>query len=191
MLASGTRTTTYALAAATLAVLAAGCGSSASSAGGTQSIAPAAGGGSASSAAAASSPASTGGGAASATSKHSTSIGTVLADAKGRTIYELVGDPASNSACTSSCESIWPPVMSGGKILVVHGHPAFTFTGDSKPGQANGEGSKDSWGLWLALKPNGSAIAAQTTAPTKAPATPPATPPSSASSSGGGGGYGY
>jgi predicted lipoprotein with Yx(FWY)xxD motif len=114
----------------------------------------------------------------------------VLADAKGRTIYELVGDPASNSACSSSCESIWPPVMSGGKVLVVHGHPVFTFTGDSKPGQANGQGSKDTWGLWLALKPNGTAVAAKSAVPTKAPASTPASQ-SSASSGGGGGGYGY
>jgi predicted lipoprotein with Yx(FWY)xxD motif len=174
MTVSGTRSTTYAVAAAALAVLAAACGSS-SSGTGTQAVAPAAGGGSTAAAAA-------------ATTTHSTSIGTVLADSRGRTIYELVGDTAANTKCTSSCQAIWPPVMSGGKLLVVHGHPAFTFAGDSASGTAKGEGSKDTWGVWLALKPNGTPIAAAKAAPPAAVSSPPAASGSSAST---GGGYGY
>jgi predicted lipoprotein with Yx(FWY)xxD motif len=170
MTVSGSRGTNYAIAAAALAVLAAACGSS-SSGTGSQSVNPASGGGQA----------------AAATTTHSTSIGTVLADSKGHTVYELVGDTAANSKCASACQAIWPPVMSGGKIMVVQGHPAFTFTGDSSAGQTNGEGSKDTWGLWLALTPAGSPIAAGAS-----PAAAQSSAPASTSSSGtSGGGYGY
>jgi predicted lipoprotein with Yx(FWY)xxD motif len=162
-----TRTLTYAVAAAAVAAIVAGCGGS-SSGGGTQSVAPGSGAGS------------------NALSTHSTSIGTVLADSNGRTVYELVGDPASNSMCTGECQSIWPAVKtSSGSIAVVHGHPAFTFSGDSQAGQTNGQNVKDSFGLWLALAPNGKPIGASSGS---APAPSTSSAPASSSS---GGGYGY
>jgi predicted lipoprotein with Yx(FWY)xxD motif len=168
MTISRTKGMTYAVAAAALATFAAGCGSSSSS--GTQTVSPGSGGGSTASANA------------NGLTTQSTSLGTVVADAKGRTVYELVGDPVSNTKCTGPCESVWPPVMSGGKIAVVHGHPVFTFAGDSATGQTNGQGKKDTWGLWLALNAKGQAISASTAS---------APSPSASASSGGGGGYGY
>jgi predicted lipoprotein with Yx(FWY)xxD motif len=160
-----TRVAAYGVAAAALATTLAACGSGGSSSGGTQAVSPAAGG------------------SASLTTQ-STSIGTVAADSSGRTVYELEGNPASNSMCTSACQAIWPPVMSGGSVKVLHGHPLFTFTGDSAAGQTNGEGVKDTWGTWLAVSPSGTPIAAGASGSTSAPATSP-------SSSSGGGGYGY
>jgi predicted lipoprotein with Yx(FWY)xxD motif len=165
------RTLTYSIAAAAVATIVAGCGGG-SSGGGTQSVAP-------------------GSGASGSTfTTHSTSIGTVMADSNGRTVYELVGDPASNSMCTGECLSIWPAVKTGsGAIAVVHGHPAFTFSGDTKAGETKGQNVKDSFGLWLALAPGGKPIgAAAGTSSGTAPSSPPA---SSSSSSSGGGGYGY
>jgi predicted lipoprotein with Yx(FWY)xxD motif len=117
------------------------------------------------------------GGAASALRTESTSIGTVTADSRGRTIYVLVDDPASNSKCSASCESIWPPVMSNGKIMTLHGHPLFTFTGDNATGQTHGQDLRDTWGKWLALNSDGAPITS---------ASPTATAPASS-----GGGYGY
>ncbi|HTW20600.1 MAG TPA: hypothetical protein VME70_10365 [Mycobacteriales bacterium] len=114
---------------------------------------------------------------------HSTSLGKVLVDSKGLTIYELVGDTASNQKCDASCQAFWPPVMKGGSQVVINGHPAFTFTNDSAPGQTHGQGEKDTWGTWWALNASGNPI---TGSGTPAPA-----PSSSSSSSGGGGGYGY
>lgn len=161
------RGVTYAVAAAAVATMVAACGGS-SSGGSTQTVAPG------------------GGSTASSHTKgltvRSTSIGTVVADAQGRTVYELVGDPTSNPKCLGACEAIWPPVMSGGSIAVVHGHPVFTYTGDSAPGQTHGEGVTDNWGEWLALDKNGAPIAASGAAPK---------PTQSSSSSGGSGGYGY
>jgi secreted repeat protein with Y-X4-D motif len=69
--------------------------------------------------------------------------------------------------------------MSGGKLVVVHGHPVFTFAGDPSAGDTKGQAVKDTWGLWLALDSKGKPIPANGSAPTTAPA------------SGGGGGYGY
>lgn len=109
----------------------------------------------------------------------STSIGTVAADKSGHTLYELVGATATNSKCTGSCLTIWPAVMAGGKQVVLQGHPAFTFSGDTAAGQVKGQGVKDQWGVWYALDSNGKPITN-------------ASPAGGASSSGGGsGGYGY
>jgi hypothetical protein len=74
--------------------------------------------------------------------------------------------------------------MSGGTQVVLQGHPAYTFTGDTAPGQATGEAVKDQWGTWYALDSNGKPIIKSV-----APTTKPASKPSK--SSGNGGGYGY
>jgi predicted lipoprotein with Yx(FWY)xxD motif len=143
--------------ATALVVLVAGCAASSSS--GT----PAAGAGSGASQ---SQPAVSG--SAGAMKTKSTSIGTVLVDASGRTLYELVGDSAAKQTCTGGCVAIWPPVQANGSQVIVNGHPAFTFAGDSAAGQTKGQNVKDQWGLWLALDASGnpiSAAAAKTTAP--------------------------
>jgi predicted lipoprotein with Yx(FWY)xxD motif len=159
-----------AAAVAALAMGVAGCGSSSSGTGGgsgTSTLAPAA---------------ATKAVAASTLQTKSTKIGTVLVSSKGLTIYELVGDTATNQKCDSSCQAFWPPVTSGGSQLVINGHPAFTFEMDSAPGQVHGQNSKDTWGTWLALDASGNPISASTTTPA---------PKSSATSSSGSGGYGY
>ena len=163
MTLSKSRSVTYAVAAAALATIAAGCGSSSSGGGGNQALQPASGGG---------------------LTTRSTSIGTVKADARGMTVYELTGNPASNTKCNAACVAIWPPVMSGGKIAVFHGHPVFTFSEDSAAGQTNGEGVKDAWGQWFALDAQGQPVPAS-----GGSATTPSSTPSTAG--GGGGGYGY
>jgi predicted lipoprotein with Yx(FWY)xxD motif len=170
MTLSRSRHLTYGAALAAVATLAVGCGSSSSGGSGGQALQPA--GGSSSTSAAHGSGLTT----------RSTSLGKVVTDPSGKTVYELVGNPPSNSKCTGSCTSIWPPVMSGGKIAVFHGHPVFTFTGDSSPGQTNGQGVRDSWGQWLALGANGRPVSA---ASGSSPASSPTSVPSSS------GGYGY
>lgn len=159
-----TRVAAYGVAAAALATVLAACGSSSSGSGGTQAVSPAAGGGNA------------------ALTAKSTSIGMVATDSNGHTVYELNGNPASNSKCTSSCQAIWLPVMSGGSVMVLHGHPLFTFSGDTAAGQTNGQGVTDTWGTWMAVSPNGTPIAASGSG---------SSPSSAPSSSSGGGGYGY
>lgn len=125
----------------------------------------------------------------------STSIGTVLVNSAGHTIYWFARDTAKTSNCSGACATYWPPVKgpvtaaagtslpdtfgtitrSDGTVQATYdGHPLYTYVGDSAAGQAAGNGKNLSGGLWWAMTPTG--------------ATPSA---SSSSSSGGGGGYGY
>ncbi len=143
--------------ATALVVLVAGCAASSSS------VTPGAGAGSGTPQ---SQPAVSG--SASGMKTMSTSIGTVLVDASGRTLYELVGNSAAKQTCTGGCVATWPPVQANGSQVIVNGHPAFTFTGDSAAGQTKGQNVKDQWGLWLALDASGNPVgapAAKTTAP--------------------------
>lgn len=94
---------------------------------------------------------------------HKTSHGKVLATSKGRTLYLYTPDGKNKSHCTGSCAAIWPPLKTTGKPkagmgvrqsllgqtskhqVTYHGHPLYTYTGDSKAGQTNGEGSGGTW----------------------------------------------
>jgi predicted lipoprotein with Yx(FWY)xxD motif len=105
------------------------------------------------------------GGESSKLNSRSTSIGTVLVDSSGRTVYELVGDSASHQTCTGGCLTIWPAVMKNGRQVIVNGHPAFTYVRDKSAGQTTGQNLRDQWGLWLALDANGNPISARPSAP--------------------------
>ena len=128
----------------------------------------------------------------------STSVGTVLTNAQGKTLYWFAIDTPTTSKCTGSCATFWPPVIgtvtvaagttlphafgtisrSGGQVQATYdGHPLYTYAGDSAPGQVNGNGKNVSGGLWWAMTPSG--------------AKPGAAPKASSSSTSGGGGYGY
>ncbi|HSY15930.1 MAG TPA: hypothetical protein VK816_08085 [Jatrophihabitantaceae bacterium] len=150
-----------AAAATVLVALVAGCGSSSAPA------QPATGG---TSSAPQSTP--TASGSAGALKTRATSIGTVLVDGSGHTVYELVGDSAANQICTGGCLAIWPPVTANGSQVIVNGHPAFTFASDSSPGQTNGQNVTDQWGRWLALDANGNPINASAPASSTAATTP-------------------
>jgi predicted lipoprotein with Yx(FWY)xxD motif len=117
---------------------------------------------------------------------------TVLTNAKGFTLYWFVPDTSTKSNCNGSCAQIWPPVKgpatagSGvtGKLGTItrsdgstqatyDGHPLYTYTADTAPGQANGNGINVSGGVWHEVTASGAAAAAS----------------SPSASSGGGGGY--
>lgn len=124
------------------------------------------------------------GGASSGLDSKKTSIGTVLVDSSGHTVYELVGDSASHQTCTGGCLAIWPAVMKNGSQVVVNGHPAFTYVRDTSAGQTNGQNVTDHWGRWLALDPKGNPIGASTAQGSKRPSSPSSS--SKAAPSGGG-----
>ncbi|HTZ94550.1 MAG TPA: hypothetical protein VMB74_19320 [Streptosporangiaceae bacterium] len=132
-------------------------------------------------------------------STRSTSRGTVLTDAKGHTLYWFAIDTPTMSKCNGSCATYWPPVIGKGVAaagaMLPHalgsitrangmvqatydGHPLYTYAGDSAAGQVKGNGLNVSGGLWWAMTPAGTKLAAA-----------PASSPSSSSS--GSGGYGY
>ncbi|HEY3831797.1 MAG TPA: hypothetical protein VGO03_05860 [Acidimicrobiia bacterium] len=87
-----------------------------------------------------------------------------LVSAKGFTLYAFSPDTATTSACATGCDSVWPPVAVAGalptmsgltfttltrsdgtKQLVVNGHPVYTYSGDTKAGQENGQGIGGKW----------------------------------------------
>lgn len=122
----------------------------------------------------------------------------VLVDAQGLTLYHLSGEQNGKWICTSAaCVKVWHPLAAptggpprgtvaslasvkrpdGAMQVTFKGMPLYSFVGDTKPGEAKGQGIKDV-GVWTAVTANGSTAskpAAATTAP----------------SSSGGGGYGY
>ena len=116
--------------------------------------------------------------AASASGLHvaSTSLGKVLVDANGNTVYMLTADSAGTSTCSSACLTYWPPVApgqaastvtgkvsstattSGGTIATVGGWPLYTFIQDQKPGDVTGEGISNFGGVWYAVSPSGQPV---------------------------------
>ncbi len=114
---------------------------------------------------------------------------TVLTTQSGYTLYYFDKDTPTSSACTGSCASLWPPLLTGastlsspsgipGTFTVVNdangsqveyqGHLLYRYSGDTAPGQANGQGLFGFW--WVA--------------------TPSLSQAASSSSSSSGGGYG-
>ena len=106
-----------------------------------------------------------------------TSLGTIIVNSQGRTVYVFANDKTSASTCTGACAANWPfvpapaslPVSLPGvtgklgttirvgsaRQLTVAGHPVYTFAGDSAPGQANGQGKVLDGGLWTVVSPTG------------------------------------
>ena len=121
----------------------------------------------------------------------------VLVDAQGLTLYHLSGEQNGKWICTSAgCVATWHPLVAaaagaprggvsslgtvkrpGGALQVTYkGLPLYTFAGDTKAGEAKGQGLKDV-GVWTAVTASGAAAA-----------KPPAAASSSSSSAGR---YGY
>jgi predicted lipoprotein with Yx(FWY)xxD motif len=159
------------------------------------------GGGGSATPAASAQPKTTSGQSATVGAQSEGSLGTILVDSQGRTLYMFQKDSAAKSACYGACASEWPPLRassskptagsglsasgigttsrSDGKPQVTYNaHPLYLFSGDQRPGDTAGQGLTDFGGKWYAL----SATGAQTT---------PQASSTSTGSSNSGGGYGY
>ena len=101
---------------------------------------------------------------------------TILTNARGLTLYYFTADTATKVACSGTCAGVWHPLLAtgsgtvtsatplSGKLSVVttangkqveyNGHPLYTYSKDTAPGQTNGEGFK---GKWFVAMPNLSA----------------------------------
>jgi len=92
---------------------------------------------------------------------------TVLTDDEGYTLYWFGPDSATKSACLDSCARSWPPVTGpatwdsgvtgtigaivrpGGALQATYnGHPLYTTTADTGPGQTKGNGVWSHGGEW-------------------------------------------
>jgi Uncharacterized protein conserved in bacteria len=122
-----------------------------------------------------------------------TSLGPVLVDSKGFTVYLLTADTPGHSSCDAQCLQFWPlvsapagagvPTVSGvsaalsvtkatggASMLTAGGWPLYTFVKDQAPGDVNGQGKKSFGGTWYAVSPSGKPVASSSSsAATPAP----------------------
>jgi predicted lipoprotein with Yx(FWY)xxD motif len=126
----------------------------------------------------------------------STSMGDVLVDLGGKTVYILTSDTPTTSACPAACLAAWPPIAApvplpasikgvtaklgtftnaaGASQLTINGYPAYEFVKDTAPGMVTGQGKVSFGGTWWALTSTGAWI-------TTAPAAPAASTPAASS----------
>lgn len=105
----------------------------------------------------------------------STSLGKVVVDSNGMTVYMLTADTPDHSTCSTTCLQHWPPVasssgsglhaavgstatMDGRTTATVGGSPVYTFTQDQKPGDVTGEGEQIFGGTWYAVSASGKPV---------------------------------
>jgi predicted lipoprotein with Yx(FWY)xxD motif len=109
-----------------------------------------------------------------------TTLGRVLVDARGRTLYLFEKDRNGMSACDAACAKFWPPLVSrsapragagvhkamlglskrtdGRSQVTYAGHPLYTFVGDKAAGQTNGEGLTNFGAGWDAIAASGQKV---------------------------------
>jgi predicted lipoprotein with Yx(FWY)xxD motif len=117
----------------------------------------------------------------------STSLGKVLVDGRGMTLYVLSADSVGTSTCSTQCLQFWPAVAPGGTqkvsaatgrtttpdgtaIATVGGHPVYAFALDHKPGDVNGQGISEFGGTWYAASPTGQPVTSGASSSAKASA---------------------
>jgi predicted lipoprotein with Yx(FWY)xxD motif len=86
-------------------------------------------------------------------------LGSILVDARGHTLYRFGADKGTRSMCTGACATEWPPLhaANGGRQVTYKGHPLYSFEGDHKAGDTNGQGLNDFGGTWTAVSSGGNA----------------------------------
>ncbi len=140
----------------------------------------------------------------------SSSLGTILVDAQGMTLYRLSGESGGKFICNNqACLAVWHPLAAaagsaptgvaslatvkrpdGTEQVTYEGAPLYTFASDKAAGQTNGQGFKDV-GTWSVVKvAGGSSGSAAPASGTSAPAESSGSGEGGSSSSGGGS-YGY
>jgi predicted lipoprotein with Yx(FWY)xxD motif len=109
-----------------------------------------------------------------------TTLGPILVDARGRTLYVFKKDRGGKSACDTPCAKFWPPVTSrtqpragagvhkamlgvtkrqdGRRQVTYAGHPLYAFVGDKTAGQTSGEGLTNFGAEWYAVAASGRTV---------------------------------
>ena len=92
-------------------------------------------------------------------------LGDILVDGDGRTLYAFTKDQGDQSACSGQCADNWPALTgtatagtgaqasllsasmqaSGDSQVTYDGRPLYYFAGDAKPGDVNGQGVGNVW----------------------------------------------
>ena len=109
-----------------------------------------------------------------------TSLGRVLVNSRGHTVYLFGKDRNGKSSCSGQCATFWPPLIASGKPAVGGGakasligtikradgrrqvtynhHPLYTFVKDKSKGQTKGEGVSAFGSKWYAVSPSGARV---------------------------------
>jgi predicted lipoprotein with Yx(FWY)xxD motif len=129
----------------------------------------------------------------------SSSLGQFLTGQGGMTLYVFTKDTQGTSNCTGNCAATWPPLtiatgenvsgpagapgkfgtisrQSGQTQVTYDGMPLYYYSGDSNPGETNGQGVGN---VWFVALVSGSVGASPTSGP------PTLAPPTSMESGGG------
>lgn len=107
------------------------------------------------------------------------SLGTILVDGKGMTLYLFTKDTRGSgmSTCEAGCLAAWPPLLGtpnagpgadqamlgtltrtdGTTQVTYNGWPLYYWAQDSAPGQTTGQGVQN---VWWVVSPTGAAIGA-------------------------------
>lgn len=115
-----------------------------------------------------------------AVAKNSKLNSKILVDEDGKSLYLFEADKGGNSACSSACAQVWPPVTTKGKPqagkgistsklgtitrsngstqVTYNGHPLYYYAPDSRPGDVKGEGLKQFGAEWYVLSPAGQKV---------------------------------
>jgi predicted lipoprotein with Yx(FWY)xxD motif len=105
------------------------------------------------------------------------SLGLILVDSRGMTLYMYSADAPDQSNCSASCLQVWTPLvaegapeaglgvdaallgaapLSNGKNVVTYNKmPLYLWTGDLKPGDLDGQNFQ---GSWFAVAPDGKPV---------------------------------
>jgi predicted lipoprotein with Yx(FWY)xxD motif len=107
-------------------------------------------------------------------------FGRILVSGRGRSLYLFDKDKGGKSRCYGACAAYWPPLIVSGKPRAGSGakasllgrtkrtdgrwqvtynhHPLYTYVGDTKAGQTNGEGLDDFGAEWDLVSPSGASV---------------------------------
>jgi predicted lipoprotein with Yx(FWY)xxD motif len=132
---------------------------------------------------------------------HSDSLGTILVDQSGLTLYRYTPDGTGKTTCTGACAAAWPPLVlptaathltgkdgvttselgtiprpGGAKQVTFKGMPLYRFAGDTAAGQTKGQGVAGAWFVVSTSAPPATPAVAPT-ATTAAPTTVTTAPP--------------
>lgn len=114
-------------------------------------------------------------------------VGTILTNGDGFTVYILTSEQGGKLTCTAKngCTDTWPDIelpsgipvataengsqasllgtvknSSGAVIVTYDGRPLHTYSGDTGPDQAHGQGVASFGGTWETITPAGTPVAA-------------------------------
>jgi LPXTG-motif cell wall-anchored protein len=131
----------------------------------------------------------------------SSTLGNILTDAQGRTLYMFMRDKENFSVCYDRCAATWPPLLAGaggpslaaglgGKVglalrndgnhqVTYDGKPLYYFAPDTAPGDTKGQAVGN---VWFVINPAAASAPAAPAAPS-APAPAPASLPNTGAGS--------